>query len=100
MPPTSFHQHVKTGLTEPIFFGYRHQPKKRLFSIEHRLITTSKSIVEYMPRGNFYRPESFISPASEYGLLRSATPDRTASPGALHCWMEPTTGNATMPRNS
>ena len=20
MPPTSFHQHVKTGLTEPIFF--------------------------------------------------------------------------------
>ena len=30
-----------------------------------------------MPRGNFYRPESFISPASEYGLLRSATPDRT-----------------------
>ena len=77
MPPTSFHQHVKTGLTEPIFFGYRHQPKKRLFSIEHRLITTSKSIVEYMPRGNFYRPESFISPASEYGLLRSATPDRT-----------------------
>nr|WP_244296524.1 ATP-binding protein [Bifidobacterium breve] len=33
--------------------------------------------MENMPRGNFYRPESFISPASEYGLLRSATPDRT-----------------------
>lgn len=31
----------------------------------------------YMPRNNAYRPESFISPASEYGLLRAATPDRT-----------------------
>lgn len=30
-----------------------------------------------MPRDGFYRPESFISPGSRYGLLRSATPDRT-----------------------
>ena len=27
-----------------------------------------------------YRPESFLSPASEYGLVRAATPDRT-------CWL-------------
>ena len=30
-----------------------------------------------MARDGFYRPESFISPGSEYGLLRAATPDRT-----------------------
>lgn len=30
-----------------------------------------------MSKGSIYRPESFISPASEYGLLRAATPDRT-----------------------
>ena len=30
-----------------------------------------------MAFGEIYRPESFISPASECGLLRAATPDRT-----------------------
>lgn len=30
-----------------------------------------------MARDGFYRPESFISPHREYGLLRAATPDRT-----------------------
>lgn len=30
-----------------------------------------------MGRDGFYRPESFISPGSQYGLLRAATPDRT-----------------------